>query len=904
MNTLNLKTFKTKFLKNKTATILIAAFLMISMVASMTMTSNVLAQVTPPAGSHVPTYPYLNVAPNPAGIGQTVTLNMIMAIPFITSESGQNFTIQMSTPAGVHSTLGPFRSDATGGTYTTIVPDQLGNYTFQFFYGGQNMTNGVIADASNTGVVTLLVQQDPISLSSYPITPLPTQWWQTPVTAENVQNWYAITGPWLGYGSVTFAATGGYNYTGNYNPYTQSVMAPHVLWTKVWTAGGVAGGQVGGTESSNYWSTSQYWPKYAPVIMNGIMYSTWFPETTGYSAGIVATDLYTGHTLWTINTTNALRAGMETQWHTVNAYGIIGPYIWTTGTLPAADTGGNKINNVGTQWNMYSANTGQYVLSVVNGTNPNLTSDDNGNMIGYYINSTTTVGTMTTYGNAPANQAVPKTGSVTFTAGNPVLVAWNMSQLLANTWGWSPSLNTVIDFGLGVMWAKPIMNVTDTGAPVGVGPNNPALAINGITNNAIVMTAGFEFNQGYGGQTTGWLLVGAMDSVSGAQLWCHNFTSTESPVYLPFTRTQLQVQNGLFINVNMYNNAIIANDARTGKTVWTSTLKAENGNAPSYYDIFNLKTYNGPNGILYFEGFGGDLWAYNTTTGTQIWYRNTTQLFGNPGIETPYGIWPLWVFSCSAMDNNLAYFAVGHEYNPPLFHGAQLFALNNTDGSLVWSTLDMSVTSTAIANGIILSLNAYDNQIYAFGKGPSTMTVNAPSVGVTTATPITITGTVMDISPGSKQSAIALNFPTGIPLVSDESESHWMEYVYQQQPLPSDVTGVPITISVLDSNNNYRTIGSTTSTTLGTYGFTWTPDIAGNFTIYASFAGSNSYYPSSAATQIYASYPAQATATATIKADVATTGDLMTWILASAIAIIIVIAIVGVLIVMMLKKRA
>ena len=41
-----------------------------------------------------------------------------------------------------------------------------------------------------------------------------------------------------------------------------------------------------------------------------------------------------------------------------------------------------------------------------------------------------------------------------------------------------------------------------------------------------------------------------------------------------------------------------------------------------------------------------------------------------------------------------------------------------------------------------------------------------------------------------------------------------------------------------------------------------------------------------------------------LQANLATTGDLMTYIVASAIAIIIVIAIVGVLIVMMLRKRA
>ena len=178
---------------------------------------------------------------------------------------------------------------------------------------------------------------------------------------------------------------------------------------------------------------------------------------------------------------------------------------------------------------MYSATTGQYVLSVVNGTSPNITTDDNGNMIGYYINST--VGTMTTYGNAPAQQAVPVTGSVQITANNPVLVCWNMSQLMANTWGWSPSVNTVIDWGLGVMWAKPIQNVTDTGAPVGVGPNNPALAINGITNNAVVMTEGFEFGQGFGGQETGWLVVASMDATNGAQLWCHNFIQQKLPHY-------------------------------------------------------------------------------------------------------------------------------------------------------------------------------------------------------------------------------------------------------------------------------------------------------------------------------------------------------------------------------------
>jgi hypothetical protein len=160
----------------------------------------------------------------------------------------------------------------------------------------------------------------------------------------------------------------------------------------------------------------------------------------------------------------------------------------------------------------------------------------------------------------------------------------------------------------------------------------------------------------------------------------------------------------------------------------------------------------------------------------------------------------------------------------------------------------------------MLDLNSYDNQIYAYGKGPSQITVNAPSVGVSTATPMTITGTMTDISAGSKQAAVALSYPNGLPCVSDASMSSWMETVYMQQPLANNVTGVPVTISVVDSNGNTRPIGTAISNTFGTYSLTWTPDIAGDYTVIANFAGTQSYYPSSASTAFHAAEPA-ATAT-------------------------------------------
>jgi hypothetical protein len=297
---------------------------------------------------------------------------------------------------------------------------------------------------------------------------------------------------------------------------------------------------------------------------------------------------------------------------------------------------------------------------------------------------------------------------------------------------------------------------------------------------------------------------------------------------------------------------------------------------------------------------GGDIWCQNAATGKILWFTTTTTLIGSSGIETPYNVWPLWVFSSSCVSNDIAYLAVGHEYNPPLFHGAQLLAINITNGNLVWSELDTSVTSTEISYGIVLSLNAYDNQIYAFGQGPTATTVSAPNIGVTTATPISISGTVMDVSAGTKQEAVEANFPNGVPAVSDASMSLFMASVYQQQVMPTNITGVPVTLSVVDSNGNNRVIGTTTTNAAGLYGYTWKPDIPGNYTLIATFAGSNGYYGSSGQTYFYASAasPTQAP-TATPLSGLASNNTLMYGI----VAIVIVIVIIGAAIMLMLSRK-
>ena len=235
------------------------------------------------------------------------------------------------------------------------------------------------------------------------------------------------------------------------------------------------------------------------------------------------------------------------------------------------------------------------------------------------------------------------------------------------------------------------------------------------------------------------------------------------------------------------------------------------------------------------------------------------------------------------------------------------FALNATTGEEIWSMLGQSPNDggpgypeNIVADGTMVYQNMYDNQIYAIAQGPSQTTVSAPNPVTTVGTPIVIRGTVTDISAGTKQNQQAANFPSGVPAVSDASQSQWMEYVYMQKPFPTNATGVPVTISVIDSNGNQRQIGRTTSDTSGMYSVTWTPDIAGNYTVIANFAGTNSYWGSSAETSFYASSAPAPTATTQPVAAQAPVGMYITL---AVVAIIIAIAIGFAVTIITLKKR-
>jgi hypothetical protein len=91
--------------------------------------------------------------------------------------------------------------------------------------------------------------------------------------------------------------------------------------------------------------------------------------------------------------------------------------------------------------------------------------------------------------------------------------------------------------------------------------------------------------------------------------------------------------------------------------------------------------------------------------------------------------------------------------------------------------------------------------------------------------------------------------------------ANWMEYLYMQQPMPTNTKGVTVTLDIFDANGNYRNIGSATTDISGTFSYAWKPDIAGKYTLIATFAGSNSYASSYAQSAFQVDEAPQATPT-------------------------------------------
>jgi len=251
-------------------------------------------------------------------------------------------------------------------------------------------------------------------------------------------------------------------------------------------------------------------------------------------------------------------------------------------------------------------------------------------------------------------------------------------------------------------------------------------------------------------------------------------------------------------------------------------------------------------------GYGGVLIAYNITTGEELWRYEAS----NVGFESPYGNYPIGM---GLIADGKIYLGSGeHSPTQPIWRGPNMRCIDADTGEELWKISFHGVSmpsgnagsNYAIADGYLVGLNGYDNQIYCFGKGPSATTVTVQNDVVAKGDSVIIKGMVTDQSAGTKQQEQAARFPNGVPAIADEDQEDWMEYIYMQQEIPMNAKGVDVTLDAIDPNGNFISIGTATSDMSGFYSYKWTPEHEGKYTIIATFEGSKSYYASYAETAI------------------------------------------------------
>ena len=905
--------------KNKTVAIAIAIFLTFSMTASM--------MLVPTASAHtpawqIPTWAYINCSPNPVGVGQNVLVIMWLTNIFSPATGiandyrFHNYQLTIKAPDGTTSTQtwGEI-VDSTSAQDYTFAPSQVGTYNLTFTFPGQafntyshdttwvSMFGGgpqpetLVNDTylASSASTTLTVQQTPIS--AYPTTPLPTSYWTRPIYGYN-SNWYTISSNWLGSGSPVEAsagswAIGAYGANGvfsgsalNRNPGDAiGSLTNHIMWTKPLQQGGIVGGNNFAIQGDSYFEGSAYVQRYDnPIIMDGILYyqtPLGYDYGGGQAGGTFAVNLQTGKQLWmsTAIPAGGLSFGYIYDSQQPNQKGVMQPVLFTSSFGQA-----------------YDAYTGQYLFNVTNvPSGLPISMGPNGETISYpilngYVAEWNSSGLWNWNIPVGGGSPSPNTGSFSVTSmgfTGPVTTSYtntvNGGALQCYDWNVSITSSTPLPSSyseIAAYWGNLIL--CESGAMPGI---STGMLTGGVFSNSAPYTY-FAIN------------VNATRGAVGSVLWTKTVDPPAGNVTVLLGPTDPTA--GVFTEGYQQTMQWVGYNLYTGAKMWGPTPSQAAldyyGNPITPYIVSQLAYGN-----LYSMGYAGILYCFDAKTGNLKWtYGNGGA--GNStyaGMNSPFGDYPTFI---NAVGNGVIYLVASeHTVNTPIYKGALERAINATDGSEIWTlsgyTGEFSAMSYAMADGYNTWFNGYDNQIYVVGRGPSATTVTAPNNGLSFGSQVVIRGTVTDISAGTQQDQQAADFPNGVPVASDASMSAWMSYVYQQQPCPTNFTGVTVSIDAIDPNNNYIHIGDATTNGNGLFHYTWTtPNIPGDYLITATFAGTNSYWPSNAQTAMTVQEAPTVTPTATPQSNLATTGDLMTYMVVVAIAIIIAIAIVGFLI--------
>jgi len=851
-----------KFSKDKT--VAIALILLLTVSAAIAVAS---VQFEAHAAD-LPTFLFATASPNPVGVGQACYVGAMFSRPpptgfsFGTGYFGdlyENVTIDIVDPDGVKTVFGPYIASMAAGIQFTYMPSKVGNYTIQAHYPGKVMTgssslNPVVGTSgtqwigsyllpSDSNILTLVVNEEP-TVPMYKTPPLPTEFWTRPIYGTN-WNYAEVAANWFGMGG-----SGAYDANRNFQPFGTAPNTAHIVWTMPTQAGGQPGEPIPGDEQSEYSATSLLVSYFKPqCILNGILYYNLY-YYTGTLYGWRAVDVHTGEILWE---RDCGETGTERiDWGQIFNYMNFQEFGSNAFLFSAA--GGGFFAPAANWFGVYDPFTGNWIANVTNMPSTSKIINYDANMRGEVVGYRVSGGNLTMY---------------------------NYTKLWQPSNSWRVSASGTIDASSStrdpVVWSVPL--------PTTLNGDNISLSLAATTPDVILVrqvpnsmspagNSGYSYDAGYNAHT-------------GAKLWG------------PFNQTWLDYKyesmelicsgDGYYVLHDKDRNIAYGYSLQTGEQLWGPVQLPGGGYSPVYRA--GIIGY----GKVYISDLGGYVNAIDLETGELAW----TYFAGSSGVDTPFESYPIFGYNTQSMADNKLFLTEGIMYTPPM-HPSYRLAINCTDGTLVWKILQYACTCVGpIGDGYLISWNSFDNQIYSFGKGPSAMTVAAsPAVSVD-GDSVLVTGTVIDKSGGTKQDVITTRFPDGLPAMSDADQEAWMEYAYMQQVRPANATGVEVSISVLDPNGNVYEVGTTTSDDMGFYKLAFTPEVPGEYSIYATFSGSESYYGSNAETAINVeSAPAATPAPTPTPAPMTDT-----YVLGIGAGAIIAIVIIGLVIILMLRKR-
>ena len=728
-----------------------------------------------------------------------------------------------------------------------------------------------------------------------------TDWW---TVSSNWLGTGAAVMPAFGVGTITgFSQSQMNRYPGD----AIGSLTNHIMWTSPLEMGGVVGGNYYSTSGIAYFEGSAYANRVQnPIIINGILYYTQPLGFSGNNAGpTVAVDLRTGKQLWSNINIPYLSFGYIYNLWNPDQHGVYPPMLVASVT---GGTVGTVTYPWPTQWELFNALTGVPMFNVTNVPSGAIGAGPNNEQLRYVITNVGTASSPQWYLSqwnssklwVQQNNPYTSGGSLLYPAilnqssGAPLITTYPIpitgtTGTLNNSTS-TTSITQFVPYGstLQVNGNIPINSTTVTSSYsyatydwnislpwLNTMPLQPTY--NSLTGQYVAAVQGTNPVTVLGAEPGKWLLCrnGSLPVGFGAN-------NVGAP-YLPFTfftvsldpATLGQIQwmqtyqppagnvtvsyggvdpaawngNGYGVFVLGYSETMqwVGYSMTTGQQIWGPT---ESQVPFNYYGnpIYPYITAQLADGAMYNGGFGGVCYAYNLTNGNVIWtygnggVGNST----NSGLNTFYGDYPTFI---NAVGNGVIYMVTTeHTISDPIYKGALARAVNATTGQEIWTLSDYTgefgSMSYAIADGFNIWFNGYDDQLYCVGQGPTAITVTTSPGVQSLGDKVVIRGTVVDTATGTTQAQQAADYPNGVPVSSDSSMADWMGHVYQQKPMPTNFKGVDVTIDVVDSNGNYRNVGTTTTDATGMYSLSWTPDIAGDYTVVATFHGTKGYWGS------------------------------------------------------------